>query len=759
MKPQRFWVVVAAAVGIGLIVRSAHAFDVQQAATAVAALPESTPAEHIKKCILGVDVEFARSAIAVGDEPYAGTLLDDVQHALSDPADQIGRLSSDARQISALAPVAESTNNPYIAQITSGAQKFLASNDEPLGKSTEQVDAVDPDPQHMQSRAVAFRMRALMWLYFNPASPLRGDTRILERLFRRVLAYSDALDVHAEKLAPGKSILDDFAISPAACSLREFAALMPDALLPSQKQQLARAMRKAADKMNTKAESMRSAFKVVYPNIELALSFELLNFGWFLHDQALLDRSKSLIDDLEPCFYPAGAVAYIGAQNECANYQDTISSFLADTYLLSGDPRCIEWLKRMEWYGPVSLGKMLEFWTAPSWKHQWNSTDNVGAVGGEAVVSLTGNPYARGMLPPPVPQDGVDKQWDQHLIDIPFYRSGIAARPLPDNYVALDQNIDGPRAWYGNFTYAATLRLIPVEQPGLTTIMGCMTLDEHGMYDAIMLSAGVRANLPDGKTVATLTSGMKRAMIVGTQFSACGAQYDLAVPRSATKGPVVPWLGRQVWIGLPDRVIGLLAVMPADASAGAGSVESFVQLGTGGTVTGKPEKLLPAQQDAFDYGRLRVSILGGNMGPTQSREVPFRIPRAPITELYRSSASTGPGEPSWSIVEVADRDAAATPAVVSAANCTRESAGFGVKVGEKSYQLLYNCGDHAISPDATGIDSSRMLFVSDPQGRASVGQSISFPHLSIQPGQIMAAVEGASEAAGRTTLEVLEAAR
>jgi hypothetical protein len=343
VKPNSALAFFAATLALFQAVKAARSADIQSLSESVAKLPEGSAAERIKKCLLGVDVEFARSAIAAGDKQYADTLSGEAGTALSVPADQMGRVVSDARQMSVLAPVREAKDNPYITLIAGGAAKFLSTDDEPFGKSNELADSVDPDPQHLHSREVAMRMQALMWLYFNAASPMRGDIRILRRLFLRQLAYADAIDLHAGKLAAGKSIFDDFAIGPASCAMREFSTLLPAALLPSQKAQLDRAMRKAADKMDGKAKSM----SIVYANIDLALSFELLNFGLYLHDQSLLDRSESLLSGVEGCIFPAGGVAYLGAQNQCPNYQDTISTYLADINLVTGDPRCLDWLKRM----------------------------------------------------------------------------------------------------------------------------------------------------------------------------------------------------------------------------------------------------------------------------------------------------------------------------------------------------------------------------------------------------------------------------
>lgn len=69
-------------------------------------------------------------------------------------------------------------------------------------------------------------------------------------------------------------------------------------------------------------------------------------------------------------------------------------------------------------------------------------------AGVEAVVALSGNGYVRALLDRDKLRNGRDQ--------IEWYRNDIKPIPLPDNYTIPDRNVGGPRAWYGNFTYAGS---------------------------------------------------------------------------------------------------------------------------------------------------------------------------------------------------------------------------------------------------------------------------------------------------------------
>jgi hypothetical protein len=623
----------------------------------ISALPASTSSEQIKKAFLGQAWERAVEAQAAGDSAHHAELLKDLVLALESPAAAVAGPAKGVANLSVLQKPRVIEKNPYLDRLMAGAQVALNREDSPWPMTT-------PDKVLMGSaisqgeynpRDTAARMEAYLWLFANPASPVHHDPRTLVRFLRRAHAYTDAIIVH-DKAKGGQSVYDDFAIAPASCALREFARLYPGLLLPSQQARWDRAMRLAGDKIMVYSADHRSFHSKGYANIHMAMSLELLNFGLYLNDAAMLARSREFLESQQANVLPDGGLHYIAKQNESPGYHDVIAQFLAQIHAINGDPLALALLKRLEWYGPVSVGRMGEYWTAPSWKHTWNSGLK-GIAGGEFVAAVTGNPYVRGMLVVPQPGEGDLRRWEQSRIPLPWYRNDVQPLPLPDGITYPDRNIDGPRAWYDRFTYAATLRDLPEDEPGHTTLMGAMVTQPNHTLQSILMGAYPKVltgkQPSDLRSWSWLTSGMKSSRVIGRQFSAFSAGYAMHAFGSSKKGPVSPWRGRQVWLGLPDRLIGWMAVDPlapgAEAPAVKGDLQAVVRLGTGGTINGPKQTLKSLDPSTWAYGDFVVRVIDHNFKTVEPRLVPFRLPDYPVTEI---TFDAGQATSAWCLVEI-----------------------------------------------------------------------------------------------------------
>ena len=558
-----------------------------------------------------------------------------------------------AKGISALTPVRAIDGNPYLKRLLDGAREELSKPDVPWRKSTAAFNPFDGISGPYGSRDTAAKMDALFWLFTNPASARRGDPEVLTRLLRRSLAYADAIDTQSVTLKAGANIFDDFAIAPAATVLREFSRLYPGMLLPCQQAQWDRAMRKAGAIMWEKAKDRTG----VYANIDLSLAVQLLNFGLYLNDSRYLQKARFLVDAQEANVYPDGGIAYIGHQNESHGYHDSDARDLARYYEISGYEKSLALLKRMEWYGPVTSGRLAEFWTVPSWKGTWNSNSST-PQGGEWVAGVTGNSYLRGMLDTALAKPADSRHWALARLMVAWWRNDVKSASLPDNATWLDRNIAGPRAWYERFNYAASLRSFPNTEPGLATLMGCQVTEPDfsleaavmGVFQRVRLKKDIRGRGGEERrdAYAWLTSGLQSSLTMGREFSAFSAEYRLHAFGSSTKGPDSDWLGRQIWLGLPDRIIGLLEVNPSGKDTMAWEVNGVVRLGIGGTSFGRLQKIERLSANRFAYGDLTVNFHENNYAAIESVEVPFRVPKAPLTDiLLREEASmkAGGGQP------------------------------------------------------------------------------------------------------------------
>ena len=693
------------------------------------------------KGVLSVALERAKVCLDVGDSKDAGDLISDVEATLAKNPQSLVAPSSQTNTISALRPPMKVEGNPYIAKLVAGANEDLSKPDKPFLKNTPMVNSFSGLGGETGSRSSGDEMQAWLWLYANPASPLKGDSRVLERYLREANAYADAIDIHGSmslagssastesvKGAPlvgaqgskgnenaplaGQGIFDDFAIAPASCALREFAQLYPGLLLPSQKALWNRAMKTGGAVMWLKAKDRQGT----YANIDLALAFEMLNFGLYLDNKEYLDKARFLYEAQEKIIWPDGALAYLGHQNESANYHNSDTRDLARIYEVNQDPKVLELLKKTEWYGPVTCGKRGEFWTVPSWKDTWNDTTSIW-TGGESVAALTGNPYLRGMNDKLLTGKSDPYKWPSGWyaarLGLPWWRDDVKPLPLPDNYTVIDRNIAGPRAWYGRFNYAATTRRIPENEPGLATIMGAQATEaDAGMGNVLMgVYPRIRENKQelskDGKynrsAFAWRTYGLKSAVVTGRTFSAVAGTYQLQQYQSSQPGKPVDWSGRQLWLGLPDRIIGLVEISPTKEGATAIDVEGVLRLGTGGTVNGKATKIEQTGTNSWKYGDLSVTMIAHNGAKIETPEVPYRLPKFPNTEIrvMDEKGAAGAAAPTaypasfnhWMMVEIRP-SWVTTPAVVSRIDDPVGILGFKAQIESKQFQLLFNSRDN-----------------------------------------------------------------
>jgi hypothetical protein len=496
--------------------------------------------------------------------------------------------------------------------------------------------------------------------------------------------------------------------------LREFVQLYPGLLLNSQRKLWDASFRRAAEAQQQDI----GRFIGTYPNIDTARAYQLLNFGLYLNDSDMLSKARQLMVVQKQNVRPDGGVAYIRTQNAQQGYQYTVAKYLARYYEIMRDPEILDILKSMEWYGPVS-GRSGEWWTASNWKAMWNN--NRQDFGGEFVAAASGNPYVYQLRGDPA--DQTVSKWRDARMPIAWYRNDVAPKPLPDNYTAIDRNIAGPRAWYGDFTYAANLRDIAPDETGHGTIMGCMMADAEAHQRSIIPRFAPKV-LIDNKgrmSWAWITSDFHGAASYGRNFSVVSTTYAPATFGSSGKGTVADWTCHQLWLGLPDRIIGLLEITPAVAETKAYDVTSYIQLGVGGP----PAAIPRPTPTTFVYGDFEIRALEHNYRDLDLSSYNTRNERIFGTELnWRSQPSTikpgtipfikrGSGEDGraplvatasqnlktykrgqifFNIVEVRTK-AAHGDAFVKRVTTPEGLIGLGIRIEQKTYILWMNPGD------------------------------------------------------------------
>jgi len=680
----------------------------------VNALPATNNAQQCKKVVLNLALEQATNCLAVGYLMDASNRVTDVQGALNADPNLMSAMASSVGSIGSMTAPLVTNANPYLSLMNAGIAATLASADVSFGKNTTNIETLPGG-----SRVVAGDMEGYLFQLVNPASANRLNPEILARFLRRAHAYADTVDVHYAEYTPDNtgSIFDPFAIAGFVGGLREFAWLYPGLVLPSQKALWDRAMSKAAA-AKWATFSYAAGF---YANIDLADACTFVNLGLYLTNQTYLDRAHFLVHTRTNDFLPDGGCSYIWTQNESTGYHSVVTDYLGRYWLITKDGICTNLLQRSQWFGAVSNPRLSEFWTAPSWKQVWNHGEP--DTGGEQVIAFSSNPYLRWMQDQyvlPTITDYVSallpSRWPGLRWQVIFYRDGIYGVPPATNLTVFDANIGGPRSQQGRFAYALNGRGIADTEPGHRTLMGAGMGETNGtLWDAIAMGVypRVRVNLstnaptndPDNtgwiRDWAWLTAKLTNDVTVGRDFSASSATHRMHRYNSSGKGSEINWRGRQMWLGLPDRVIGWVSVTPDAVSATAYEVDGLIRLGTGGTVASTTKTLQNLGGGTnFAYGDLRITLHNHTFGTIETPVIPFRVAPYPNTEITlrdpASAAFNGTNLLTYTtnteyhfVVEIASGLAQ------GAATITRQTNAAGLRllsasVGNASYLLIYN---------------------------------------------------------------------
>lgn len=690
----------------------------------VDALPSGTNAEKAKKAVLLVALERVQASKNAHMDGEATALLGDVQNALSAPADAMAKPAVNAPHISLFARVPVTVKNPYLDALVKSANAQLSKPEAPLERATLDKPVI---VGLTAGRAMGDSMRDYLWLYANPASPMNGNQELLVRILRRGHAFIDAFALESDPRCTAKSgISDQFATELGTAGVVEFATAYPNLLLPSQRKQWDAGINSWAAQLGKSV----NGFKNWNLNIETARVVAALNLGYYTKNQELVKRALKHVDGTLAKMRPDGGLPYNGSSNPSANYHNEIFGSLGRIYDISGYAPIAAAMKAAQWKGPV-MGQTDEMWTSPFHKTaRWNILRGVEA-GNEMVVALSGNPYARYLMSR-FPAGAVRD-------NICWYRSDIPAKPLPDNYTIVDRNVEGPRAWYGRFTYSGTLHSVPTREAGHETLFGAMTVDAaDGRLNSVLtdVTPRVRVSREDGKNakglkisaVAKLTSDLKGAFLTGKHYSASSAVHGIAtVLNFAYPAAFTDWEGRQIWLGLPDRLIGLVSTVPKKDGAEAFAIEGVLRFVSGGTAgAAVPKELKKISDRQYQYGELDIIIHATSYPELTAETIPYRVPKYPAYELtFRSAAGGIPATPqkfkadaNYSFVVEIRPNWTTSPAVVKA-DFTGPVLGLQASANGKNWQVFFNPSSSPkscppfIKPSVAGTTSLRLTGVNN----------------------------------------------
>lgn len=633
-----------------------EATSLDQTAVQVDALPEATAEERVKKAVLEMGIERALNAQAVSLSEEAAAIHSDVQEALSREASEFAMRNPDApAHLPILRPMITAyEDNLYLQRLVQQTNKDLAGPDVPWPRALTYNGTIEGLGGATGSRTAYEEMGNYLWLFGHEESPMKSDPELVKRILRRAHAYMDSLELAPDvDVDPVPNWYDQFAVYSAFTGLWEIRSLYPGLLLPGQLARWDTIMEEVAINMQGWGFLQRdhSPWNI---NIETGRVIGALVAALWTENAWLRNRAMDHVDATTARVFPDGGVPYHGMGHASTNYHNALLEQWLVFYELTGHEPILDAMVDTEWKGPA-MGRTEEFWTSPFYKtFRWNYNKGTEA-GSELVAAMTRNPYARFLLDRDMFSDGYFGPGTDisFRYQIPWYDSTVVAKPLPGNYTIADRNAGGPRAWYGNWNYAGSFRPNPdsTRYEGHETLMGAMTVDDDGQVNSILVAVTPRIwQTPEPTDTlsawARLTMDEVPATTISRNYSVATSIHGTTRVRSGAyrTGVDSGWTSRQLWVGLPDRIVGLVSTVPTAGAAAAYAVNGVLRFISGGTTGAKTLKgLEEITPDAhYRYGQLDILVHDTTYASLSGLEVAYRVPAFPATELTFSNRASEP---------------------------------------------------------------------------------------------------------------------
>ena len=507
-------------------------------------------------------------------------------------------------------------DNPFIKSLHKWAVDYLKKPFKSYAKAKKDA-AVFPKASFNETRELGATLERLHWLLVSPLSNYRYNPVLFYRFLAIVYATSDDYELNgADKSAvPGSTnnaLNDWFAAGPTLYGWRMAELSFGDYIPPTLKKN----MHAAAQLMGENhAEWAKQIDKGTYVNRDISYVEVLLNAGLYLKNDSWVNFAKRIVDTVhQVCLYPDGAYSYIGHQNECTNYHGGNNNSLAKIWVVSGYAPALECLKKTAHFEPLSIemGNMPEYYTSAAWKTMWNVTSGFSE---EPLLAVTENPFLKTKMNeiraltgyPPNPLSAV------------FYKADIVAKPLPNDYMVYDRNIQGIRARYGRFSYGFTARNVsPLPKDlGLQTYVGAMSLvagEKREELDAALMAVHAKVHVEkrsrqEWQDWAYMSTKIDPSVCASLNASTLSSTGLLQMQRSGPYAVDTDWGSFQQWITLPDRLIGVVEVYPNGKALPAMEIDGRMRFTYGRTGTLRRKNMVIEKEGKeYSYGNFTTII-------------------------------------------------------------------------------------------------------------------------------------------------------
>jgi hypothetical protein len=661
------------------------AADIKRLEATVGALPQGNPDQNRKKIVLQIALEQASSYLDAGNAERAAELCSDVNASL---AKTIGR---EVSQQSFFLPFTHERD--VLTSFDLGVAASLARREAPLpvpvpGKSSfRNINELRANGDQIFKNLVATA---------HPESKYHGNPELFGRAVRRTFNYIDSLD-----LSKDANMGEFFAMDRNLFAIYCLAKVYPEVLLPSQRKHLDQGLRMQCSNLMD-AFGKKQLFNWCNANVSYASG--LIHGGLLIGDSRYVQTGKAVMDHHVATQFPDGGFPYVTGQNESEGYHSIMPAVFNRIWLTTRDATALKGIVQGRNYTPLSIEPPIvgTYWTAPAWKWTWNSSY---ATSLEEAFH-TRSPWLKTYQLVRRSYDRGRKPSDFNPYEVMLDLAGIQGAPLPNGYTVFDANIQGPRARYGNFSYAVVGREVK-EPVGLQTFAGCMTVDNFDPKRPLPLNAaasGVFAG-PKIKTsndftaTAQLADSPTNTVMMGHDCAALTTTHSLSGQVAGPRKKPTSWRGNQQWVLLPDRIIGMVTVIPGKEPAC--EVTGRVKLVHGGTGTMYPKEIRILGPSDYGYGTLKVKIHSHNYGTVdverntstlrEGRNTATDIRLTdPLSKDQGNASLRGYSNPLYFIVEIFPESTTANATVEKIES--GDLRGIKVTVNGRRLVSLMNCG-------------------------------------------------------------------
>lgn len=514
-------------------------------------------------------------------------------------------------------------SNPYYVSLHKWAMNYL---NQPITNYTKATTTNVVFSDYNVARAICLDFYKIYWLLISPDSNYRYHPELFRRFLNLLYATSDDYYINGSTSLslPGSTLngIDDWfaqygIVYAWRMAIFSFKDLIPESL----KNKMIASANMMGSAVYNLAQSILSDGG--YVNRDVSYAETLLNCGILCKNSSWYNFSNQIVSMTNANeVYPDGAFSYIWSQNEGTNYHGGNNKSLIRIYNMTENQSAKAILNSVSNFELLSVepGFVPEFYTCPSWKMQWNASSG---YSGDFLGYMNANRYYKTVINNNVSSNGYEPDLNNYV----FYNKSLEAKPLANNYLVYDRNIQGLRARYDEFSYGITTRNISnPNNLGHQTLAGSMiteplTLQKRDIHSGL-LAAYAKVHIDpeitnEWSTWAYLINIISSKTALNRSVGSVSATGNLFKASSGPSATATNWQTFQEWLTLPDRMIGLIEVFPKNNSTQlAFEVDVRFRFGHGINQTGglyNPQsmsEIIPGIE--YNYGNYNIKVISHN---------------------------------------------------------------------------------------------------------------------------------------------------